>query len=587
MFRLIKRHLLVAAAFGIASNLALLTPTIYLLQVYDRVLPSRSLETLWMLMAFMAIALCIMLIVDVARSRLLSHLGMQLGNRLDRLALDARIDAQARQLPQQTIATPGDINTLRGFFTGAGVIAFLDAPWLVVYLIIIGLFHWSLCLIAAISGLLLFALALLNDRLTHRKIGPYLVLQRDSDSTYNQITRNAEVIAVLGMADNIVGAWDIRKRLFIDAQREVSDSGAFYRDLTKVMRQAVQVVMMAAGAWLVIGDFATPGVMLATTILLGKALAPVEQMIGSWKLAAELRQAWGRLDHLLSLSRPAGVVSLPPPTGDVVVEHVAFGVPSRVPGGSGRMLLRGIDFSLAAGELLVIVGPSASGESTLLRVIAGLWKPQSGVVRLDGADVALYPRTALGKYLGYVPQDVELFSGTVGENIARTAKPHPLDSDAIVRAARRAGVHDMVLALPNGYETQLGDSGEMLSGGQRQRISLARALYGDPKLVLLDEPNANLDGAGETALESVLAGLKADGVTVIAVTHRPSLVSLADRLMEMRDGQVVGFGRPQNEAAKILEVPSEVPPELLFPEHRSALKPADRQTAMDLAKVMS
>ena len=485
MFKLIRRHLLSAAAFGIASNLALLTPTIYLLQVYDRVLPSRSLETLWMLMAFMAIALCIMLIVDVARSRLLSHLGMELGNRLDRLALEARINAQARQFPQQNIASPGDINTLRSFFSGAGVIAFLDAPWLIVYLIIIGLFHWSLCLIAALSGLVLFALALLNDRLTHKKIGPYLALQRESDSSYGQITRNAEVITVLGMADNIVGAWDVRKRLFIDAQREVSDSGAFYRDLTKVLRQAIQVIMMAAGAWLVIGDFATPGVMLAMTILLGKALAPVEQMIGSWKLAAELRQAWGRLDRLLSFGTSDDFVTLPPPKGDLAVEHVSFGVPSRMPGGSGRMLLKGINFSISAGELLVIVGPSASGKSTLLRVIAGLWKAQSGAVRLDGADVALYSRTALGKYLGYVPQDVELFAGTVGENIARTARPNPLDSDAIVRAAVRAGVHDMVLALPNGYETQLGDAGEMLSGGQRQRISLARALYGDPKLLLL------------------------------------------------------------------------------------------------------
>jgi ATP-binding cassette subfamily C protein EexD len=581
MYRLLKRHLIAAAALGIVSNLTLLTPTIYLLQVYDRVLPSRSVETLCMLMAFMAIALCIMLIVDVARSRLLSHLGMQLGNRLDRLALDARINAQARQLPLQNIATPGDINTLRGFFSGQGAIAFLDAPWLLVYLLIIGLFHWSLCLIAVVSGVVLFCLALLNDRLIQGKIGSYLMLQRESDASYGQITRNAEVVAVLGMSDGIVGAWDVRKRIFIDTQRRVSDSSAFFRELTKVSRQAIQVIMMAAGAWLVIGNHATPGVMLATTILLGKALSPVEQMIGSWKLAAELRQAWTKLGSLLSTSPESDLIALPQPKGDITVENVSFGVPSRTPGGSGRMLLKGIDFTLKAGELLVIVGASASGKSTLIRVIAGLWRPQSGAVRLDGADISLWPRRELGRHLGYVPQDVELFSGTVGENIARTAKPNTLDSVAIVQAAVRAGVHEMILSLPDGYETQLGESGEMLSGGQRQRISLARALYGNPTLVLLDEPNANLDSTGEDALGAVLVALKADGVTVITVTHRSSLVALADRVLTMRDGSVESF---RSAVSAMATVAPDVASSFSYQGHASSLAPINLRTAADLAK---
>ncbi len=548
MLDAIKRHLWFIALFGIASNVLVLAPTIYLLQVYDRVLPSRSLETLSMLMMFMGIALSMMLAVDLVRHRLLSDLGRQLADRLDRLALAARIDTHARRLSRPELATAQDVAALRAFLSGSGVTAFLDMPWLVVYLGLMFLFHWSLGLIAIVSALLLVGLTLLNDRLTENSVRAYTTRQRETDQLAAQISRNAEIVTVLGMNAAMIDAWSARRCVDLDAQVKAAETSSLNRSIGKALRQVIQVVMMGAGAWLVINQFATGGVMLATTILLGKALAPVEQMLGSWKQFTEVRQAWARLDALYRSSPERRAVELPRPTGRLTVEALAFSSYNAT-GPRGRVLLKGIQFVLNPGQLLVIVGASASGKSTLLRLLAGLWEPQAGTVRLDGADIAQWPREALGRFLGYVPQDVELFAGTVAANIARDPNPAAADTGAIVRAAQRAYVHETILGLPNGYETEIGESGETLSGGQRQAIALARALYGDPRLVLLDEPNANLDADGERLLNSALLQLKRDYVTVVVVTHRQSVLSIADRVMLMRNGQVDCFGtREQVEA---------------------------------------
>jgi PrtD family type I secretion system ABC transporter len=414
MLDAIKRHLGFIALFGIASNVLVLAPTLYLLQVYDRVLPSRSLETLSMLMIFMGIALLMMLAVDIVRHRLLSDLGRQLADRLDRLALAARIDTHARRLSRPELAT-----ALRAFLSGSGVTAFLDMPWLVVYLGLMFLFHWSLGLIAIVSALLLVGLTLLNDRLTENSVRAYTTRQRDTDQMAAQINRNAEIVTVLGMNAAMIDAWSARRRVDLDAQVKAAGTSSLNRSIGKALRQVIQVVMMGAGAWLVINQFATGGVMLATTILLGKALAPVEQMLGSWKQFTEMRQAWTRLDALHRSPPGRHAIELPRPAGRLTVEALAFSSYSAT-GPRGRMLLKGIQFALNPGQLLVIVGASASGKSTLLRLLAGLWAPQSGTVRLDGADIAQWPRNGLGRFLGYVPQDVELFAGTVAGNIARS-----------------------------------------------------------------------------------------------------------------------------------------------------------------------
>jgi PrtD family type I secretion system ABC transporter len=541
LFHAIRRHLWLAVLFGIASNLLVLTPTLYLLQVYDRVLPSRSIETLAMLVVFIVIALAMMLAVDVVRTRLLADLGRQITGRLDRLALVARIDGQARRVTQPGLATLQDVSSLRHFLSGTGLIALLDLPWLLFYLALMFAFHWALGLISVVSAASLVGLTLLNDRMTSGRVRVYTGHQRETEQFLAQISRNAEIVMTLGMEAAMTDAWVARRRIDLDAEAAVTGTSSLNRSISRTLRQWIQVVMMGAGAWLVINQVATGGIMLATTILLGKALAPVEQLLGSWKQLVEVRQAWERLDALWRRPAVANRVELPRPVGQLTVEALSFG--SATPGDPrGRLLLRGIQFALQPGELLVVVGASASGKSTLLRVLAGLWAPQAGAVRLDGSNIVQWPRERLGRFLGYVPQDVELFAGTVAGNIARNPDPAAQDAQAIVHAAQRARVHELILGLPNGYETQIGESGETLSGGQRQAIALARALYGDPRLVLLDEPNSSLDSDGERALNGALAQLKRDGVTVVVVTHRQAVLSIADRVMLMRNGEVECFG---------------------------------------------
>jgi len=524
---------LYAGLFSLAINLLLLVPPLYMLQVFDRVLASRSGETLLVLTIAAVTALVIMALLEVLRARLLAAAGAALDQSLGPRVLDGLLAQTARLSGGAYLNGLRDVNTLRSFLGGAGLTALFDAPWLPVFLLVIFLFHPVLGIVALVGGVAMVSLAVLNERLTRAPIARSQAEARRAGRFIDANVRNAEVVSALGMLPAVTQRWARLNDAALAEQMRASRIGGAFTGWTKFARQFIQMAMLATGAFLVVAQDATAGVMIATTILLGRALAPVEALVAGWRSLVEARNAWRRLSELLGASpRAEGRTELPAPAGQVELEGVAFRLADKV-------ILRGVSFKLAAGEALGLIGPSASGKSTLARLIVGVWKAGGGVVRLDGADVAAWPREKLGPHLGYLPQDVELFGGTVSENIARMGTP---DAAEVVRAAQRAHVHDLILRLPKGYDTEIGENGQSLSPGQRQRIGLARALYGNPRLVVLDEPNANLDHEGEEALQRTLDVLKADGVTAVVIAHRPSLLRNVDKMLVLNDGAVASFG---------------------------------------------
>ena len=511
-----------AGLFSLAINLLLLAPPLYMLQVFDRVISSRSEETLIALTVATVAAIGLMAFLDAVRARLLAAAGIALDRRLGPQVLDGLL---SRLSGADFAHGLRDVSTLRSFLGGNGVLALLDAPWLPFFLLIIYLFHPLLGAIALAGALAMWLLAFVNERLSRKPLERLQGEGRRAGRFIDMSSRNAEVIGALGMLPAVTRRWARLNDTVLQEQRRASAIGGRFSGLTKFARQLIQMAMLGAGAWLVLQEHVTAGVMIAATILLGRALAPVEMLVAGWRSLVEARGAWRRLAELLEANPPAPPgTELPVPRGRVEVEQVSLKVIKRV------------SFRLDAGEALGVIGPSASGKSTLARLVVGAWKPQSGVARLDGADVAAWPREKLGPHIGYLPQDVELFAGTVAENIARLEEPDALE---VIRAAQRAHVHEMILRLPKGYDTEVSDG---LSPGQRQRIALARALYRDPRLVVLDEPNANLDHEGDQALLRALAGLKEAGVTVLVIAHRPSLLGGMDKILVLREGMVESFG---------------------------------------------
>jgi PrtD family type I secretion system ABC transporter len=431
-----------------------------------------------------------------------------------------------------------DIAKLRAFLSGPGVLALFDAPWLTVYLLIITLMHPVLGMTAAIGALALVALGVLTDRLTRAPAEQMVNRSRASMRLAEKLARNSEAIIGMGMAGTAVDRWREQHEQQLGAQEQHMRMSSSLAALARTLRQVLQVVMLGVGAWLVVDMQASAGIMIAATILLARALQPVEYLVSGWRVMIEARVAWRRLRERVATNPQAWKVALPAPVGRIDVERLVYTFST-----SRSPLIKNVSFSIAAGESLGVIGPSASGKTTLIRLLLGLWRPQTGAVRYDGADVSRWDRDALGVHIGYLPQDIELFAGTVGENIARLGDTAGVDaSERIVKAAQLAHAHELILQLPDGYDTQIGDGGAVLSGGQRQRIALARALYGDPRVVVLDEPDANLDVAGSAALLAALADLKSRGVTVIVVSHNPALVAAVDKLVLLKNGALEMFG---------------------------------------------
>lgn len=548
----LRRVFYALGAFSFAINLLLLVPAIYMLQTYDRVLTSRNEGTLLVLTLLLVGLLALEAALEFIRSRVLVRVSAALDAGIDARVFDAMF---ARTLGGKAHSAQllGDLGHVRQFLTGKGLLAFFDAPWLPIYLLVVFLLNPWLGVFATVAAVILVVLAWFNELATAEVHALSGKLGNGASQYAAATLRNAEVIDALGMLGAMRGRWLNKQGEYLAVLGEAADRGARMGGAVRFFRLVLQSGILGFGAWLVLQNQLTPGGMIAASILLGRALAPVDLAIGSWRSVVAAREAFARLNGLLG-AHPTrqSSVDLPRPAGRVAVENLLLAAP-----GSREPILKGISFNVPAGTLVAVVGASASGKSTLARGLVGVWRPLSGHVRLDSADVHACDREQVGPWLGYLPQDVELFDGSIAENIARFGE---ISSQAVVLAAQRAGVHEMILRLPQGYETQIGTGGTVLSGGQRQRIGLARALYGDPVMIVLDEPNANLDEAGDIALLAALRSMKQEGRTVFLMTHRINVLEVVDAVMILANGKIKAFGPRDDVMAGVMKgVPRALP----------------------------
>lgn len=539
------------AAFSACINLLLLAPALYMLQVYDRVLSSQNELTLVMLSLILAGLFVLYAALEWVRSLVLVRVGIRLDQALDQRVFDASFERGLRGAGGNAAQALGDLQTVRQFLTGNGIFAFFDAPWAPIYLLVITAFHPLLGLVTLVGMLVLVVLNWLTHRVTHEPLTLAQRLSVQGSAQVNNSLRNAEVIESMGMLHNLRARWFGRHVQVLGLQALASDRAGSLTAASRFVRLGLQSAALGLGAWLVLEGKMTPGMMIAGSILAGRALAPVDLLIGSWRGFLAARDGYQRLSELLTAfpARRAGL-PLPAPRGDIRLDGV-----TAVPPGGRQPVLRNVSVQIAAGQVVGVVGPSGAGKSSLARLLVGVWPAAGGSVRLDGADIMQWDKARLGPYIGYLPQDVELFEGTIAENIARFGD---VDAHRVVEAARLAGVHEMILQFPSGYDTQIGVGGAVLSGGQRQRIGLARAVYGMPVLIVLDEPNSNLDDIGEAALVQAIQALKKAGRTVVMVTHRTNVLATVDNLLVLRDGQVLLFG-PRDEVLARLNANNVIP----------------------------
>jgi ATP-binding cassette subfamily C protein len=534
VFQACRSYFATALLFSLAINLLYLASPLYMLQVYDRVVSSASEVTLVMLTIVLLVALGALTSLDTVRSRVLTRASIRLDGLLSGRIVAATVESSARG--GNTRSQPlRDFDNFRQFVTGSGIHAVFDLPWSPIYIAVIFVLHPALGSFALVSALALVGMALLNEHLVKKPLTEANEAAARNYSFTDMSLRNSEVIQAMGMMPGLLHRWSRDRNLVLERQTIASDRAATTASIIRFMRLAMQSLILGIGAYLVIERLTTVGSMFAASILLGRALAPVEQIVASWRNLTSARGAYGRVRALLMANpSPDPALALPRPAGNLSVESLSYAVP-----GTNRAILRNVSFRIAAGDVLGVIGPSGAGKSTLARQIVGILPPSAGTVRLDGADVSPWPKDSLGRHVGYLPQDIELFSDTVASNISRFRNDDDLE---VIEAARLAGVHDMVLRLPGGYETQVGDGGAVLSGGYRQRIGLARAVYGKPSIVVLDEPSSNLDSDGDTALLSCITELKRRGTTVVIISHRPNTLGVADKLLLLKDGAAEMFG---------------------------------------------
>lgn len=530
--------MLSAAGFSLFLNLLYLTVPIYCLQVYDRILSSASETTLLLITLAATVSLAVLGLLDALRAWVLARAGVRMERLLGSAVLDLSIERALAWSSLERGQAVRDLETLRQSLAGPAVLAVFDLPWIPVYLVVLFLVHWSLGALALVFGALLVGLALANERSTRASLTAAQAAGAASHGFAEASLRNAEAVRAMGMFPAIQRRWDRDRVAGVVALLRFGDRTAMFGSAIKFVRLLAQIMALGLGAYLAIRQQVTSGAIFAASMLMARAIQPVEQVVGSWRQITGAHHAWRRLDASLAQPRAADRLELPRPAGRVSAEELTF-----VPRGSRKPAVEGISFVAEPGEALGIIGATAAGKSTLLRLLAGIYPPNSGSARIDGASTFQWSRESLGQYVGYLPQDVQLFPGTIADNIARFGE---LDHEGVISAARLAGVHDMLVAMPQGYETQVLPQGGALSGGQRQLIALARAVYGSPSVVLLDEPNANLDALGESRLVECMQKLKRAGATVIVVSHRTSALSVVDRILCLQDGRLVGLG-PRNE----------------------------------------
>lgn len=524
------------ALFTAVLNILYLTGSFFMLQVYDRVLPSRSVPTL--------VALCLLAlglygfqaILDIVRNRVLIRIAGGFAETMDRRIYQLLVKLPLRAPQMNGFEPVRDLDQIRGFMSGTGPAALFDLPWMPLYLGICYLFHPLLGLTATVGALILVAITFMTEVKIRQPSIELSSLSSRRNSLAEASRRNSEVLHAMGMVGRFARQWSDYGRRYVDAHQRAGDITGGMGSFSRALRMALQSAVLAVGAYLVIKQQATAGIIIAGSILSARALAPVEQVIAQWRVFVSARQSWHRLNNLLArIPADRNMLQLPRPKASLSVEAVSVAPP-----GVNMLVARDIALTLKAGQGLGIIGPSASGKSSLVRALVGVWQPVAGKIRIDGATLDQWSSEALGEHIGYLPQDMELFAGTVAQNIARL-EPEP-DATKVIAAAQAAGVHELILGLPNGYETEMGEGGTALSAGQRQRVGLARALYGDPFLVVLDEPNSSLDHDGEEALTRAIMSVRAHGGIAVVVAHRPSALAAVDQLMVMRGGRQQAFG---------------------------------------------